>query len=131
MSPPGLLLDTHVFLWAGDEPARIRAEVRDQLLDPALPVYLSAVVVAELAVKLSIGKLRLSMPLAELVVDHDFEPLELTAAHAERLADLPLLHRDPFDRLLIAQAIAEGLTLVTADHRVLAYPGVTLLDARH
>lgn len=121
-----LLLDTHVLLWANESPERLSAEAVAALEDPANDLLVSSVSVAEIEIKRRLGK---------LAMEHDCEALrshlgaawlDLTAAHAMRLRALPGLHADPFDRLLIAQAITEECKLVTADAKVLAYPLLTL-----
>lgn len=115
-----ILLDTHVFLWwrqGGEElqPAA-RAAIRD-----AEVVYVSLASAWEASIKIGLGRLRLPAPFAAGVEASRFEPLGITFAHAEEVARLPLLHRDPFDRMLVAQARVEGLWLVSRDELVLAY----------
>lgn len=122
----GLLLDTHVALWITDSAERMDRGTRLLLDEPGGPVYMSAVSVAEIAIKVSIGRLRIPGSAADVIGSTGCEPLDLTPEHASRVADLPLLHRDPFDRLLISQALAENLVLVIADRNVLAYPDVQL-----
>lgn len=122
----GLLLDTHVALWVTDSADRLDAGTRRLLDRPDGPVYISAISVAEIAIKVSIGLLRVPRAPADVIESAGCEPLDLTPEHASHAAALPLLHRDPFDRLLICQALAEDLVLVTADRQVLAYPGVRL-----
>jgi PIN domain nuclease of toxin-antitoxin system len=129
LAPRRLLLDTHVWLWwqAGD--ARLGAHAR-QLLQRASEVRFSAASVWEIAIKVATGKLMLPGDAdigAELSYS-GFLPLPVEIAHADDVRRLPLLHRDPFDRLLVAQARLEGLTLVTADKQLSAY-GITVLDA--
>jgi len=122
----GLLLDTHVALWVADSPERLDPDTRRLLEEPDGPVYVSAISVAEIAIKFSIGKLRIPGAAADVIGSTGCEPLALTPNHASHLAELPLLHHDPFDRLLISQALVENLVLVTADRNVLAYPDVRL-----
>ena len=122
----GLLLDTHVALWVTDSADRLDAGTRRLLDRPGGPVYISAISVAEIAIKVSIGLLRIPGSPADVIESTGCESLDLRAPHANDVARLPLLHRDPFDRLLICQALAENLVLVTADRQVLAYPGVRL-----
>jgi len=124
-----LLLDTHVLLWATSDPGRLGPRTTSLLTDPATRVVVSAVSVAELAIKRSIGKLTMTAAISELLVSLAADELALTVAHAEAVERLPLLHRDPFDRLLAGQAAGDDLILVTADDRLLAYP-VHTLDAR-
>lgn len=124
-----LLLDTHVLLWANGDPAQLGPTTTATLLDPATPIFVSAASAFEIAIKQSIGKLRTTVPIGDLLEALAASECSVTITHAEMTERLPLLHRDPFDRLLAAQAMADGLTLVTADDRLLAYP-VTTLDAR-
>jgi PIN domain nuclease of toxin-antitoxin system len=116
-----LLLDTHVLVWAVAEPERLSAKVRSALEDSANDLVVSAVSAAEIEIKKSIGKLRLQDTTRDLVLSIEADWLDLTVDHCEALAALPLLHRDPFDRLLVAQARVERLTLVTADPQLLQY----------
>lgn len=126
-----LLLDTHVLLWALSSPERLTVTVRDKLRDSANDVGVSSVSAAELAVKQSIGKLRLPGPvttwLPPVLRAMSFNEVPLHLADASRLEVLPWLHRDPFDRLLIAQALG-GWTLVSSDELVRRYDVPTLWD---
>jgi PIN domain nuclease of toxin-antitoxin system len=122
-----LLLDTHTFLWwCGDDP-RLGDVERQSIRDGANEVFLSAASVWEMAIKQAIGRLQVPEPASAAVARLGIEPLPIAFAHAEATALLPPLHRDPFDRLLVAQARAEGLTLVTRDPLIRAYPGVAFL----
>jgi PIN domain nuclease of toxin-antitoxin system len=121
-----LLLDTHVVLWWLIDSPDLPDDVK-QRLDHEPAVYLSPVTVWEIAIKQSIAKLTEPENLAEIVVDAGFRHLAITAEHAVVAGRLPLLHRDPFDRMLIAQARCEGLTLVTRDPQIHRYDGVALL----
>ena len=121
-----LLLDTHVLLWANEAPERLSIEAVDALEDPANDLFVSSISVAEIEIKRALGKLTLKHSCQTLAARLDANWLDLTAAHAMGLRALPRLHADPFDRLLIAQAAAEGHTLVTNDDKVLAYPVSTL-----
>lgn len=108
-----LLLDTHVLIW-WDEGAKLHREA-DRAIRDADQVYVSAVSGWEIAIKISLGKLKARRTVAEAVADSGFEELPLRLHHTEALAGLPWHHRDPFDRMLAAQALAERLTLVTWD----------------
>jgi PIN domain nuclease of toxin-antitoxin system len=124
-----LLLDTHAFLWwCGDDP-RLGDVERQAIRDGANEAYLSAASVWEMATKQALGRLRVPEPVSAAAARLGFEPLPIAFAHAEATALLPPLHRDPFDRLLVAQARTEGLTLVTSDPMIRAYPGVAFLPA--
>lgn len=120
-----LLLDTHVFLWALDDPQRLPAKMRACIDDVANDVYVSAVVAWEIAIKHALGKLRLPMTPETYVPDRisrlGFKPLPISIDHAVAVARLPPIHADPFDRLLVAQARVEALDVMTVDANVLAY----------
>lgn len=112
----GVLLDTHVVLWylAGDE-ERLTADVREGLEESGLEAHVSAASVWEIAIKAGLGRLHVGGDLVERIEDARFSMLEVTADHAWRVRDMPRHHGDPFDRLLVAQAQAEGLALLTRD----------------
>lgn len=114
------LLDTHVLLWLNSNTRRISHSVIDAI-DLADQVYYSAASVWELSIKQSLGKLQFARPISGFVEQSRFLELPVTTQYAEAAAKLPLHHRDPFDRMLVAQAIAEGLILITADRRLSAY----------
>lgn len=92
-------------------------------------VFLSAASIWEIAIKHSLGRLQMPEPASAAAVRLGFEPLPISFVHAEATALLPPLHRDPFGRMLVAQARSEGLTLVTSDPLIRAYPGVAFLPA--
>lgn len=121
-----LLLDTHVLLWANEAPERLSSEAVTALENPTNRLLVSAVSVAEIEIKRRLGKLAMEHSCQTLVSRLGGAWLDLTAAHAMGLRALPLLHADPFDRLLIAQAMSHGCPLVTADQKILAYPIETL-----
>ena len=110
-----MLLDTHTFLWAISDPARIPAVQRDHIESLANTVYVSAVSVAEIMIKASIGKLRVDFDPNEQIIEAGFEPLDFSGRDAIRLGSLPFHHRDPFDRMLISQALERHLRVVTQD----------------
>jgi PIN domain nuclease of toxin-antitoxin system len=122
-----LLLDTHVVLWwLADDPT-----LSDDLkarLDQEPDVYLSPATVWEVAIKQALGKLREPPDLPERIRDSGFRPLPITVEHAIAAGRLPPIHRDPFDRMLVAQALCENLTLVTRDTDIHKYE-VPLLTA--
>ncbi|MFE2290274.1 type II toxin-antitoxin system VapC family toxin [Streptomyces sp. NPDC059452] len=115
-----LLLDTHVILWWLGDSDELTDQVKD-LLDTEPSVHLSAVSAWEIAIKQSLGKLDGPADLAERVRDSQFTALPITAGHGVRAGRLPALHRDPFDRILVAQAQTEGMTIVTRDKWIPRY----------
>lgn len=115
-----LLLDTHVVLWWLDDSPELSDEVKS-LIDTEPAVHVSAVTPWEIAIKQSLGKLQGPEDLAERVRDSQFTGLPVTAGHAVRAGRLPGHHRDPFDRILVAQAQIEGMTLVTRDKWIPQY----------
>ncbi|NBE81068.1 type II toxin-antitoxin system VapC family toxin [Micromonospora rubida] len=115
-----LLLDTHVALWAIAGDANLGEEFLDRLRhDP--DIFLSSVSLWEIAIKQTTGKLAGPADLVERVRDMGFRELPVTHAHAIAAGRLPLHHRDPFDRMLVAQAVTEGLTLVSRDASIALY----------
>lgn len=119
------LLDTHVWLWTLLSPQRISTDTRDFLADPCNDLLLSAASSWEIAIKYRLGKLPLPEPPARFIpprlVRDGVEPLSVQHHHAQAVAELPEHHKDPFDRLLVAQARIERLILVTADPKLAAY----------
>lgn len=115
------LLDTHVLLWLLTADPALPARHRHAIENATGVVYGSAVSVAELAIKASLGKLPAAPERLDDWAERGLTELPLRAAHAARLRDLPFIHRDPFDRMLIAQAQADGLTLMTVDETVMRY----------
>ena len=117
-----LLLDTHVFLWAVDNNPNLSPVASEAIVDGHNIVYVSAATAWEISFKRGIGKLKVpeSDYLEELRL-HRFMPLSITTEHALAVENLPSHHKDPFDRMLIAQAQEENLALVTRDPRIKAY----------
>lgn len=109
-----LLLDTHVFLWWREASPRLNARARRSISNAEI-VYVSAASEWEAAIKVGLGKLTIPGPLEPAVEESGFEKLPITFAHASAMTALPPHHRDPFDRMLIAQAQVEGLAVVTHD----------------
>lgn len=116
-----LLLDTHILLWWLGSDRHLTSTLADLIASGENDVFVSAVTMAEIAIKQSLGKLDAPPELADRVAEGGFTSLPLTAPHALGLADLPWHHHDPFDRMLIAQALAEDLTLATADPALKQY----------
>ena len=120
------LLDTHVVLWALAEPAKLARPARSALEDAQNEVLVSVVSAWEIAIKRALGKLAAPDDLEAAIRMQGFEPLLLTFHYAAQAGGLPHHHRDPFDRMLIAQAQAEGLILVTRDSNIPLYGVRTL-----
>jgi PIN domain nuclease of toxin-antitoxin system len=122
-----VLVDTHLLIWARATPSRLAVAER-ALLETANPVYISIVSLWEIAILIGLG--RLSQEESLLDIPQGFALLALIPGHIRELRSLPMLHRDPFDRMLIAQARAEKLTLVTRDRQMLRYasPDTAVVD---
>jgi len=118
--PRRLLLDSHVFLWLDQGYARL-SETLVKEIETCPEVYVSAMSVAEISIKQSIGKLSPGRPASAIIRLKNLIELPVTVRHGEELAALPMHHKDPFDRLLLAQAKVEGLVLVTGDEMLLRY----------
>jgi PIN domain nuclease of toxin-antitoxin system len=121
-----LLLDTHLLLWAVGSPDLLSAPARSLIRDQFnLPVF-SVVSIWEVAIKHSRGHSDFNVPpilLRETLLESGYEELPVKGNHAVAVSDLPMIHKDPFDRLLIAQAAVEGITLLTVDATIARYPG--------
>ena len=121
-----VLLDTHAFLWLMSDDPNLSITAKKIFLDSDNDILLSAVSGFEIAVKHGLGKLKLSEPpvtfMRKRIDNNNLIELPITMAHATHLQNLPQHHRDPFDRLLIAQAMVEGIALLTADKQLSAYP---------
>jgi PIN domain nuclease of toxin-antitoxin system len=123
-----LLLDTRVMLWLLARPEEIEASARKSVQDPENLAFASAVSAWEIEIKRALGKIRAPDDLAEQLRRSRITELPLRLHHVRVLRDLPNIHRDPFDRMLVAQAKADGLTLVTRDRRLRGY-GVSVISA--
>jgi PIN domain nuclease of toxin-antitoxin system len=121
-----LLLDTHVFLWFISGDKRLSGAMRDSIRNSNNEVYLSVVSLWEAVIKYQLGRLPLPQPpdsyLPTQRQRHQIASLPLDEASVSQLAHLPQIHRDPFDRMLVCQALEHGLTIVTVDDAVSAYP---------
>jgi PIN domain nuclease of toxin-antitoxin system len=115
------LLDTHVLLWWLADDAALGDRARELIAAPENLVFFSAATIWEMRIKQGIGKLDLPDDFADVVARQAFEPLSVSVAHAHGVHDLPLLHRDPFDRILVAQARMERLTILTRDPMITRY----------
>lgn len=116
------LLDTHVLLWLLAEPARVPRSVREMISGARAEAYFSLVSIWEVAIKHSLGRLQISASTVAAHLQADgFRGLDVKLEHLAVVESLPWLHRDPFDRMLVAQSAIEPMTLLTADHRLAAY----------
>jgi PIN domain nuclease of toxin-antitoxin system len=120
------LLDTHVLLWAANEPGRLAPETRHILQEAGNTLLFSAASLWEIAIKSTLGRNDFQVDakvFRRALMDNGYVELPITSAHAVAVDTLPSIHKDPFDRILVAQAIVEGITLLTADSQVASYPG--------
>jgi PIN domain nuclease of toxin-antitoxin system len=124
-----LLLDTHVLLWWLSDDPQLGASSRQVIANPRNPVYVSAASAWEISIKKSIGKLTAPDDMDAIVENEGFEKLPITLFHGDQAGALPELHKDPFDRMLIAQAQSEGLVIVTNDEKIIQYK-IRTMDAR-
>jgi len=116
-----LLLDTHVVLWWLNDSAELSAEARNAIGEPENLVYVSAVSIWEIVIKRTLGKLGIPAKWADVLEEEPFRQLPLMWEHALKVRELPGIHSDPFDRLLVAQVKVEDLVLVTRDDTLLRY----------
>jgi PIN domain nuclease of toxin-antitoxin system len=120
-----LLLDTHLLLWAAGAPGRLPGEARSLIEDAAHDLMFSVASLWEITIKRGLGRADFRVEprvLRRALRDHGYGELPITAEHALAVDLLPPIHRDPFDRILVAQAVIEGITLLTADPLVASYP---------
>lgn len=115
------LLDTHVFIWWIEGNSRIDKKVKSLIENSKGEVFISMASIWEMAIKISIGKLKLKNSIDKTINKARFEVLNISLSHALQIIKLPLIHKDPFDRMLVAQAIAENMTLITDDPKVGKY----------
>ena len=123
-----LLLDTCVLLWWLDDPMLLSEQALTAIKEPNNKIIVSVVSAWEIAIKKALGKLESPENLKEMITDSEFELIPIDYEHVWQVKDLPLHHRDPFDRLLVSQAATENLTLVTRDPKLKAY-NVSILEA--
>ena len=116
-----ILLDTHVLIWALENNPGLSDSARESITRAGNMVFVSSVSVWEIAIKKAMGKLETPDNLQQEIALHRFTPLQINYDHAELAGKLPDIHKDPFDRMLIAQAIIEKLTLVTRDKAIAQY----------
>lgn len=115
------LLDTQILLWWLADDKRLNKRVRAAIADPKNIVFISVINLWEIVIKEALGKLQIKYPLEQWIKKIDFEILALKPAHVLQLKKLPNYHHDPFDRVLIAQAICENMVLITADEKIKKY----------
>ncbi|MBB6146940.1 PIN domain nuclease of toxin-antitoxin system [Silvibacterium bohemicum] len=121
-----LLLDTHVLLWAAGQPERLSPSARKFINDPGNQLFFSAASLWEIAIKRGLGRDDLPVDprlLRRGLLDNGYIDLPVTGEHAVAVDGLPPIHKDPFDRILVAQAMVEGILLLTADRLMTKYPG--------
>lgn len=123
-----LLLDTHTFLWWLQNNPRLGSRARELISETSNEIYVSAASLWEISIKKSLGKLQAPDGLDSAVGDEGFAALPISLFHAERAGALAPLHRDPFDRMLVAQSQAEGLEILSADSELARY-GVKVINA--
>ena len=116
-----ILIDTHVLIWALENNPTLSGDARKSIILARNMVFVSSVSIWEISIKKKLGKLEVPDNLQEEIKLHRFTPLHISYDHAELAGSLPQIHKDPFDRMLIAQAITEKLTLVTRDERIVRY----------
>lgn len=123
-----LLVDSNAFIWAYVQPVELSAAAHQAISDPANERFISIAALWEIAIKSSTGKLSMPADPAQAIADLALTILPVSLAHVQRIPGLPFHHRDPFDRMMIAQAMEEGLTIVTRD-RIFAAYNVPVLTA--
>lgn len=121
-----LLLDTHVLLWWLSDDSMLGEKTREAISDARNQVYVSAASTWEISIKRALGKLQVPGDMSSIIEDEGFISLPISLYHGDQAGQLPELHKDPFDRMLVAQAQAEGLVLVTHDQSVTQYPVRTM-----
>jgi PIN domain nuclease of toxin-antitoxin system len=119
------LLDTHAFLWFAEDNMRLSKTAKEIIADYRNNIYLSSASVWEISIKISIGKLKLKKDLnkfiSENIIQYGFTPIAVTIPHTIEIAKLPEIHKDPFDRILIAQSIVEKIQIITSDKYINKY----------
>lgn len=121
-----LLLDTHLLLWAAHDPKRVPKSARSLIEDPGNELLFSAASLWEIAIKRSLGREDFQTDarlLRRALLDNGYMELPITGEHAVNVDRLPVTHKDPFDRILVAQATVEGITLLTSDKKLIGLPG--------
>ncbi|WP_317889739.1 type II toxin-antitoxin system VapC family toxin [Spongiibacter pelagi] len=122
-----MLLDTHVLLWWLSDDDRLGERAREIISDARNQVYISAASTWEISIKMALGKLKAPKDMSTIIDNEGFIALPISLYHGDQTGQLQELHKDPFDRMLIAQAQAEGLILLTNDQAIVQYPVRTIL----
>jgi len=129
-----ILLDTHIFIWLIDEDNRLDSLGREEIKNPQNQIFLSVASVWECVIKYQIGKLNFPQSpyiyLPQKRKEYLIKSLPINEESLSHLRQLPLLHKDPFDRLLISQSLQDDLTIMTEDNAILAYPDLNIFTAR-
>ncbi|MCL2223470.1 MAG: type II toxin-antitoxin system VapC family toxin [Defluviitaleaceae bacterium] len=118
------LIDTHVLIWLAKDSCELPERVKALIENPENDIYISSVSLWEMAIKINLGKLDLKLPLDKFLLDikiGGFSVLQIEDNYLSKILQLPYIHKDPFDRLLISTALAEGLTIVTIDENIQKY----------
>jgi len=118
------LLDTHVVIWYFEDSVKLSQLAVELINNPENRIYICSISLWEIAIKMHLGKLTLSFTLDEMLNDiktRDFNILQIENEHLKMLAELPAIHKDPFDRLIASSALAEGLTIITIDENIQRY----------
>jgi len=123
------LLDTHILLWFLENDSKLSNQVREVITNPENLIFVSAISAWEISIKQSLGKLIAPSNLEEALRFSRLEVLEMKLVHGIKVADLPMYHKDPFDRMLIAQALVERLTIITVDEKFKLYDVPLLIIA--
>ncbi|MGE3320235.1 MAG: type II toxin-antitoxin system VapC family toxin [Candidatus Berkiella sp.] len=120
------LLDTHVILWWLTEPKNISTKARKIISDKEENIFISSASCWEMAIKKGVGRLKFPANLLEILTNEGFDIISISASESLSVADLPLIHHDPFDRMLIIQAKLNDMVLITRDETIMKYPVITL-----
>lgn len=122
-----LFLDTRILLWWLDDNRSLSKQARDAIATTDNLIFVSVAVIWEIRIKQALGKLEIAPDFLNILMQQGFEILSITTNHAYRVGDLPMHHRDPFDKMLIAQAMEEGLTIMTHD-RIFKKYGIPIME---
>lgn len=115
------IIDTHIFLWIFADPARLRPHIKSILDNPDVELIVSPIIFYEIQQKKLLGKLRFELDLEHIISEGYFQVLDIKVKHTIITFNLPLIHKDPFDRILIAQSLVENIPLITADKEIKKY----------